>query len=455
MATLLICSDDTTLQPALENALGPDDDVRCEPVRGRAIDILRRGQVDIVILDLECGSASLPDNTAFLEEANGCRVPLVAITADPSRAAALQLLRQGAYDYLHRPLSAVELKVVARRACEYASLQKEKQPGRAAVAAAGGCDRLIGSSARSQAVYQLIRRVSNLGAYVLITGESGTGKELVARAIHNLSNRATSPFVAVSCGAIPETLIEAELFGHEKGAFTGTAGVREGYFEQAGDGTLLLDEIGELSLQTQVKLLRVLQEKTFSRLGSNRLRPLNARVLFATHRDLAQLAEQGAFRRDLYFRVNVFRIHIPPLRERIEDIPQLATHFVRQYAMAYEKAVTSILPAAMQALVQYDWPGNVRELENVIQGAVILAEGDAIGLSELPEPIRPSGLAALAGELCEDSFDGQIRNFKRKLVAQALMDCGGNKTQAARSLNISRAYLHRLLRYMPEEMRVA
>jgi DNA-binding NtrC family response regulator len=363
-------------------------------------------------------------------------------------------LQQGVYDYISKPLSIVELKVVIRRACEHASLRKELHAARERLRNTNGCDRLVGSSGRSQAVYELIRRVSNLSAYVLITGESGTGKELVARAIHNLSNRAKSPFVAVSCGAIPETLIEAELFGHERGAFTGTTGAREGYFEQAGDGTLLLDEIGELSLQTQVKLLRVLQEKTFSRLGSNRLLPLKARVLFATHRDLDQLAQAGTFRRDLYFRVNVFRIHVPPLCERPEDIPQLANHFLHQYAAAYEKPVTQILPAAMTALLEYDWPGNVRELENVVQGAVILAESDTVGLSELPPTVRPADIETFADD-AEGSFDGQIRTFKLKLVARALMDCDGNKTQAAKTLNISRAYLHRLLRYMPETMRVA
>jgi len=454
MATVLICSDDATLQPVLADALSPDFVVSSEPKRSRAIDIVRQGQVDVLILDLECGSASFTEEMALVEEAKDRRVPVVAITADNSRTTALELLQQGVYDYIRKPPSIVELKVVIRRACEHASLRRELDAARERLSNSTGCDRLVGSSGRSQAVYELIRRVSNLSAYVLITGESGTGKELVARAIHNLSNRAKSPFVAVSCGAIPETLIEAELFGHEKGAFTGTTGAREGYFAQAGDGTLLLDEIGEMSLQTQVKLLRVLQEKTFSRLGSNKLLPLKARVLFATHRDLDQLAETGAFRRDLYFRVNVFRIHIPPLRERPEDISQLANHFLRQYAAAYEKLVTRILPAAMTALLEYDWPGNVRELENVIQGAVILAENDSVGLSELPPTIRPADIATFADD-AEDSFDGQIRTFKLKLVARALMDCDGNKTQAAKTLNISRAYLHRLLRYMPETMRVA
>ena len=237
-------------------------------------------------------------------------------------------------------------------------------------------------------VYDLIRRVTNVNAYVMITGESGTGKELVARAIHSLSNRAKHPFVAVSCGAIPETLIEAELFGHEKGAYTGSAGSRAGYLEQAGEGTLLLDEIGELSLQTQVKLLRVLQQREFTRLGSTRPIPLKARVLFATHRNLEEMVEAGTFRRDLYFRVNVMRINVPPLRERTEDIPTLSRHFLQRYAALYEKDVRDIRPSAMELLVEYDWPGNIRELENVIQHAVIVADDESISRSELPELIQ-------------------------------------------------------------------
>jgi DNA-binding NtrC family response regulator len=456
MVNLLICSDDPRLQPILASALGPEYHVRSEPQRSRAMEMVRNGHVDVLVVDLESGAARLREDMPFIvEDTKTHRVPLVAMTADGSRSTALELVQQGVYDYIRKPPSIIELKVVIQRAYEHASLKRDLDATRERLNATHGCDRLIGSSGRSQVVYELIRRVANLSAYVLITGESGTGKELVARAIHNLSNRAKSPFVAVSCGAIPETLIEAELFGHEKGAFTGTTGAREGYLEQAGDGTLLLDEIGELSLQTQVKLLRVLQEKAFSRLGSNRLLPLKARVLFATHRDLAQLVEQGSFRRDLYFRVNVFRIQVPPLRERTEDIPQLAHHFVRQYSAAYDKPVLEILPNAMMALVQYDWPGNVRELENVVQGAVILAEGNTIGVSDLPEALRPGENLPVAADDNEDSFDGQIRKFKLRLVARALIDCEGNKTQAARNLNISRAYLHRLLRYMPEDMGVA
>ena len=247
------------------------------------------------------------------------------------------------------------------------------------------CDQLVGSSKCAQKVYDLIGRVANLPAFVLINGESGTGKELVARAIHNLGARADRPFVAVSCGAIPENLVEAELFGHEKGAYTGSAGSRAGFLEQAGDGTLFLDEIGELSLNTQVKLLRVLQQKEFCRLGSSRMIPLKARVLFATHRNLRQMVDAGTFREDLFFRVNVVRIEVPALRDRPEDIPALARHILQKYAAEYQKPVRYIEPDAMEVLMAHDWPGNIRELENFIQRAIILANGNLHRPGRAPE----------------------------------------------------------------------
>src|SRR5580698_3207778 len=223
-----------------------------------------------------------------------------------------------------------------------------------------GCDRMIGSSPRCQIVYDLIRRVASLDASVLITGESGTGKELIARSIHNLGNRKDLPFVAVSCGAIPQTLIEAELFGAEKGAFTGSTIRRKGYLEEAGAGTLFFDEIGELSPLTQVKLLRVLQEREFCRLGSSQVIPLHARLLFATHRNLLEMVDEGTFRQDLYYRINVMGIKAPPLRDHTEDIPLLARHFMQQYSNLYKKPATQIAPSAMALLIEHEWPGNVR-----------------------------------------------------------------------------------------------
>jgi DNA-binding NtrC family response regulator len=299
----------------------------------------------------------------------------------------------------------------------------------------------------------VVRKVTNLNAPVLVTGESGTGKELIARAIHTLGSRSHRPFVAVSCGAIPETLIEAELFGHEKGAFTGTVAAREGFFEQAGEGTLFLDEIGDLSLFTQVKLLRVLQQMEFNRLGSNRLIPLRARIVFATHRNLAQLVAEGKFRQDLFYRINVIEIESPSLREHPEDIPLLANHFLNFYSRHFDKVMEGIDPEAMELLTGHNWPGNVRELENMMQRAIILSAGSVVRACDL------SITAAVEDEVSEldsvvdfadyhpaGSFDRQLRDYKIKLAINAVRENNGNKTLAARSLNISRAYLHRLLR---------
>jgi transcriptional regulator with PAS, ATPase and Fis domain len=295
-------------------------------------------------------------------------------------------------------------------------------------------------------VYDLIQRVAGLNAFVLITGESGTGKELIARAIHNLSERQSFPFVAVSCGAIPETLIEAELFGCEKGAFTGAVGSRKGYLEQAGHGTLFLDEIGELSPHTQVKLLRVLQERQFSRLGTSAVVPLQVRVLFATHRNLSKMVEEGRFRLDLYYRVNVMGIKAPALRDHTEDIPTLARHFLDKYSGIYRKPMTSITAGAMALLMDYDWPGNVRELENVIQKAIILSDDDSITPQQLPEDLQQPDLLGVGNSLTSPSFEDQLRDYKIKLAQKAVAECNGNKTLAARSLHISRTYLHRLIK---------
>jgi transcriptional regulator with PAS, ATPase and Fis domain len=308
------------------------------------------------------------------------------------------------------------------------------------------CDRLIGSSPQIRQVYQLVHRVANLNASVLVTGESGTGKELIARAIHNLGSRSERPFVAVSCGAIPETLIEAELFGHEKGAFTGTVGAREGYFEQARDGTLFLDEIGDLSLYTQVKLLRVLQQMEFCRLGSSRLIPLKARLIFATHQDLGKLVAEGKFRQDLYYRINVMKIVSPSLADHAEDIPHIANHYLQHYSRVFQKPMNAIGPEAMSMLLSYPWPGNVRELENTIQRAIILAPGMTIRPEDLPLNMHSDKVIDISEYNPEGSFERQLRDYKVKLATDAVRENNGNKTLAARSLGISRAYLHRLIR---------
>jgi DNA-binding NtrC family response regulator len=446
MIRVVCYSEDRKLQQVLGPALGADYHFRVESDKTLVQRVVADGRVDVLILDFDSNYGALEDGLQLFNAVVDSGIAVVVMTDDARRSATLNLIQRGAYDFFRKPPSLVELRVVLGRAHERVVLRRELEKTRRELQESCSCDRLIGSSRPAQAVHALIRRVTNLNAPVMIRGESGTGKELIARAIHNLGNRAKHPFVAVPCGAFPETLIEAELFGHEKGAFTGTAGARVGYMEQAGEGTLLLDEIGELSPQTQVKLLRVLQERQFSRLGSCKLIPLRARVLAATHRSLEQMVEAGAFRVDLLFRLNVMTIEAPPLRERVDDIPALAQHFLEQSSAAFEKPVHEITPGAMDLLLAHQWPGNVRELENAIQSAIIVTQNDVIGPEDLPRGLQQCVPLPAAREEGVLSFEDQLWEYKFELATRALALCNGNKTLAARKLSISRAYLHRLIR---------
>jgi DNA-binding NtrC family response regulator len=415
--------------------------------------MLSEGSCDLAILDIDAkGSLQERIQSARRIIAHQDSAVVVIMAEDGIRSAAAELVRQGAYGYCRNPPSIRDLKAMLRLAYEHSTLKREVQRAQQSPAPATNCDQMIGSSPQMREVYDLVRRVANINASVLVTGESGTGKELIATAIHNLGTRSRHPFIAVSCGAIPETLVEAELFGHEKGAFTGTVGTRIGLLEQAGEGTVFLDEIGELSLSTQVKLLRVIQKREFSRLGSNRLIPLRARLVFATHRDMDEMVAQGKFRQDLYYRVNVMRIEAPALQDHREDLPQIANHFLQHYSEMYQKPMECFEPGAMAMLETYSWPGNVRELENVVQRAIILARSARIGPEDLPQNIQEEGIVSIDDYRPADSFERQLREYKLKLAVSAVRDHNGNKTLAARSLQISRAYLHRLIRGTVPEM---
>ncbi len=458
MIRVALSSQDVKLQALLAPALGRDFQVLAGMDENLLKPMLWDGSVDVLLLDVDAEFCNVEQQIALFGTVSECGVAVVVLTDDTARPAALDLVQRGAHSYCRKPPALRELKAVVRRAYEHAAMKRELEAKRG-----GGvtqpreseeplrCDGLIGSSAEMRNVYDLIRRVASLNASVLITGESGTGKELIARAIHNLGDRAKFPFVAVSCGAIPETLIESELFGHERGAFTGTAGTRTGYFEQAANGTLLLDEIGELSLQTQVKLLRVLQQREFTRLGSGRAIPLRARVIFATHRDLPAMIAEGTFRLDLYYRINVITIKAPALADHLEDVPVLADYFIHHYSDLYNKRVRGLAPEARAMLQEYDWPGNVRELENALQTAIIRADSDLIQAADLPEHLQEQEVLEASDVPQIGSFEKLLRDFKVKLATKAIEDCKGNKTLAARSLNISRAYLHRLIR-LPEDI---
>ncbi|MFZ0662112.1 MAG: sigma-54 dependent transcriptional regulator [Acidobacteriaceae bacterium] len=426
--------------------MGHEFQVQLERSEDEAARKLSLGEWDVVIVDLDSNQSSLKDRIASCKRIVASPVSSVIMADDSLRGTAEELVRLGAYSYCRKPPSVRELRAIMRRVNERTLLKRESSAERKPIEEISSCDQMIGSSPQMRQVYDLVQRVASLNASVLVTGESGTGKELIARAIHSLGTHSLRPFVAVSCGAIPETLIEAELFGHEKGAFTGTVGAREGYLEQAGEGTLFLDEIGELSPSTQVKLLRVLQQREFSRLGSTKLIPLRARLIFATHADLSELVGQGKFRLDLYYRINVMKITAPPLQERVEDIPQIATHLLRHYTQIYQKQVDEIDAGAMALLQAYSWPGNVRELENVVQRAIIVTSGKNITEEDLPGNIRDECLVNIGDYHPANSFERQLRDYKIKLAEAAVRENNGNKTMAARSLNISRAYLHRLIR---------
>jgi DNA-binding NtrC family response regulator len=402
----------------------------------------------VMILDLNSNHDSLKERIACARRMIGSDVTWVVMADDGLRVTANELVRQGAFGYCRRPPSIRELRLMLRRGYDHTVSKRQSGQEQARTEVIRDRDQMVGMSPAMQQVHHLIDCVTDVDASVLITGESGTGKELVARAIHNRGDRSGRPFIAVACGAIPETLIESELFGHEKGAYTGTVGSREGFLEQSKDGTLFLDEIGELSLFTQVKLLRVLQQREFSRLGSNRLIPLRSRLIFATHRNLAEMVAQGKFRQDLYYRINVMKIEIPSLQERMADIGPIATHFLRQYGQIFQKPMDGIDPDAMMMLENYQWPGNVRELENVIQRAIILARGNTLRVENLPANLREEVRANHNLEDCTPggSFERQLRDYKVRLASNAVRENNGNKTLAARSLSISRAYLHRLIR---------
>ncbi|HZP01085.1 MAG TPA: sigma-54 dependent transcriptional regulator [Terriglobia bacterium] len=376
--------------------------------------------------------------------------PIIAMVEDEHQASLREFIEEGSFDTISTPPSVVELRHLLRRAAKSRQAQKELEELRAQERSGEQLDGLIGCSQSMQSVFAMARRIAPCDVTVLITGETGTGKSQLARVIHRLSPRSSNRLVSFSCANLPETLIEEELFGHEKGAFTGAVATRRGRLEAADHGSLFLDEIGDLPLGLQSKFLHVLQERSFERLGSNIPLPVNIRVICATHRNLESMVQQGHFRQDLYYRLNVVQLHIPPLRERQDAIPALAQHFLQFFAKQFGRETTRFSNSAMQALMEYSWPGNVRELENAVQRAVVMAEGPSIEVWHLPKTMikdfdepRPA-----------QSYEEQLREFKRRLIVRALKDCGGNKAEAARVLKIARGYLHRLiheLHILPEE----
>jgi DNA-binding NtrC family response regulator len=365
---------------------------------------------------------------------------VVILTAFATMETAIAAIRSGAYDYLSKPFRVDEIKLVVRRALEAQRLLRENRQYRQELRERYRPENLVGQSPPMVAVYKQVARVATLDTTVLVLGETGTGKELVARALHYASPRAERPFVVVDCTALPETLFESELFGHERGAFTGADTARRGLLETAEGGTCLLDEIGDLSAALQAKLLRVLQERAIRRVGGHATIPIDVRVIAATNRDLTKQVADGAFRDDLYYRLNVVTITVPPLRERRDDIPLLAQHFLEKYARATGRPIQGLAPATVDTLLAWHWPGNVRELEHAIERAVALAASGLLLPDDLPPEIRGGGRdrGLPAGTMT-------LEALKRWYVARVLEETGGNKVRAAELLGIDRRTLYRML----------
>ena len=434
---------DPGLAAAIARNLGAGFDAHCIDVEDSKQSDWK-DRCDVVLLDFRPANSRNHERGFSLMDkihSSPSRPPMVVLCAEDDRELTMQVLERGAYDTLATPLNIIELRSIVQRAHKMRTAEKELERLRADARKEGKLHELLGASSVMQELFALAQKIALCDVSVLITGETGTGKELLARAIHRMSGRASQPMVAFSCANLPENLIEAELFGHEKGAFTGAVMSRRGRLETADSGTLFLDEIGDLGLGLQPKLLRVLQERAFERLGSNTRIDVNIRLICATNRDLEQMMQQGQFRDDLYYRLNVVQMHLPPLRERRDDIPLLAQHFLQTSAQQFNKKVRRFSQPAMHALEEYAWPGNVRELENAVQRSVVLSEGPTVDVWHLPSAIRSSSEVAIA----TGSYEAEVRQFKRRLVLRTLRECGWRKAESARSLGVARGYLHRLI----------
>lgn len=421
------------------------------------LDRFDRWQPDLVITDLNMPGI---DGLEVLRQVKaraaqqGRDVPVLLLTAFGSTAIAVEAMREGAFDYVAKPFHNDELRLLVAKALAMRKLEADNARLRAALGERYQFGQFVGSSQRMRDVYALVKRVMGTRINCLISGESGTGKELMARAIHYGSERAEGPFVAVNCGAIPETLIESELFGYKKGAFTGAERDKVGMFEAANGGTLFLDEVGEMPLSAQVKVLRALQERTVTAVGSTREIAVDVRIVAATNRDLSAEVRESRFREDLYYRLNVIEIDMPPLRERIDDIAPLAQHFLERFAKEYGKPVRGLSPEALRLLRTYRFPGNVRELQNVIERAVALEPSSLVSPASLPERVQgevSAGPPDVAEEPIPDSgidLEARIAGFERKYLERALAASGGNRTAAAKMLGITfRSLRYRLLKF--------
>lgn len=450
MDKILIVDDEQSMRDYLSIMLKKDGcDVHVADNGADAVRLIQAEIFDLVITDIKMPQLDGIGVLKAVKEASPETI-VIMITAFATPETAVEAMKLGAYDYITKTFKVDEIKLVIQRALEKRSLRKENILLRREIESRAGFENFIGKSEAMQRIFALTRQVADTKSTVLVTGESGTGKELVARAVHFTSSRRNRPFVTVNCGALPETLLESELFGYTKGAFTGAASNKQGLFEAANGGTLFLDEISATTPALQIKLLRVLQEREFKRVGGTADIKVDVRVIAASNRDLKAEVEKGAFREDLFYRLNVIPIILPPLRERREDIPLLIEFFLKKLSSGREPK--KISPEAMNALTAYRWPGNVRELQNTIERLIILAPDDMIRLEHIPENIQTAGPCPelIPLDIPETGLDmeAMLENAERTLLQKALEKAGGVKTEAARLLGLSfRSFRHRLQKF--------
>ena len=445
---LLIVDDEKPTRDGLRSALEDRYEVYVAEDATSALGLLESETFDVLLTDFRLPNNE--DGMKLIARAKSLpKQPIcILMTAYGSEELAVEALKQGADDYLAKGRMQIdELEARIARALKFRSLESENQTLKQQLDKKFGLENIIGESEPMQRVMDIVRQVAPARATVLIHGESGTGKELLAKAIHQLSPRSVKPMVTVHCAALSPTLLESELFGHEKGAFTGAHERRIGRFEQAEGGTLFLDEIGEVDETTQVKLLRFLGERSFERVGGNKTLSADVRVVVATNKNLKELVEKGEFREDLYFRLNVVELWAPPLRERFDDVPILALHFLREFAIENAKSISDFTADALEAMIRYDWPGNVRELRTAIEHAVVLSKNEMIQLTDLPHSVQSRGIIQNEVQMNQPIIGKGVtlEEAEKQLIIRTIKECSGNRTAAAKKIGISRRTLHRKL----------
>ncbi|MFA5112963.1 MAG: sigma-54 dependent transcriptional regulator [Candidatus Margulisiibacteriota bacterium] len=440
---ILVVDDEKSMRDSMHMLLKDRYQVLLAASGREAIALVKKQRVDLVLLDIRLPEI---DGVEVLRIIKGLddSIEVIMVTAVITVGKAVEAIRAGAYDYLTKPFDIEALTEQVEKIMEKRALARENRSLRHLIESEYQYEKIVGKSAAIREVFRVIEDVAQSNATILITGESGTGKELVARAIHNRSPRQDKLFVAVNCAAIPENLLESELFGHEKGSFTGALDRQIGKFEIASGGTLFLDEIGTLPLPMQAKLLRALQEKEIERIGGSKPLPIDLRIIAATNSDLKAETKNRQFREDLYYRINVIPLHLPPLRERPEDIPLLAEHFLHKYNHEFGKKIKGFHKAVAPLLMAYDWPGNVRELENLVERLVVLTRGPQIETDKLPPEIKGE-LTCLPGA-AETRFKDAVRKFESEFIKQAIEKAGGKKGEAAKMIGIHRNTLLQLER---------